>query len=340
MRYPLGHFWMAGAVSDPPGRGGLDPARGVDLRYYTNADGFSRPVARLGVENGLIWADGFLTVNDDQGRERLICHYAHMESLEKMLGHGLAIWEDDRQEFARVKELDLGTAKYFPGQAHVFRHTDGGVEHFYFGEVFPTSRVQVEFAKVMDPGRYEIWTCLEDSNTGGADRALRDSEGRLRFTWRSTGRPVDAGTEKKLVESGTVKLEEAHYLPVDVESGRPVLMHRGSVSWNVYRRRWVLIATQQGGTSALGEVWYSEAAEPTGPWRRTRKVVTHDRYTFYNPMHQAVFDESGGRYLYFEGTYANTFSGNPDATPRYDYNQVMYRLDLNDPRLARVRSAP
>jgi hypothetical protein len=29
------------------------------------------------------------------------------------------------------------------------------------------------------------------------------------------------------------------------------------------------------------------------------------------------------------------FSGNPDKTPRYDYNQVMYRLDLADPRLTR-----
>jgi hypothetical protein len=37
--------------------------------------------------------------------------------------------------------------------------------------------------------------------------------------------------------------------------------------------------------------------------------------------------------IYFEGTYTQTFSGNPEATPRYDYNQIMYRLDLDDPRL-------
>ena len=29
----------------------------------------------------------------------------------------------------------------------------------------------------------------------------------------------------------------------------------------------------------------------------------------------------------------HTFSGNPDQTPRYDYNQIMYRLDLADERL-------
>src|SRR5207237_2155347 len=38
--------------------------------------------------------------------------------------------------------------------------------------------------------------------------------------------------------------------------------------------------------------------------------------------------------IFFEGTYSHTFSGSPEPTPRYDYNQVMYRLDLADPRLA------
>ena len=39
--------------------------------------------------------------------------------------------------------------------------------------------------------------------------------------------------------------------------------------------------------------------------------------------------------LFFEGTYSHTFSGSAEsATPRYDYNQIMYRLNVNDPRLA------
>jgi hypothetical protein len=61
--------------------------------------------------------------------------------------------------------------------------------------------------------------------------------------------------------------------------------------------------------------------------------VTHDNYSFYNPKQHPQFDQDNGRLIYFEGTYTHTFSGNKDQTPLYDYNQVMYRLNLEDPRL-------
>ena len=72
----------------------------------------------------------------------------------------------------------------------------------------------------------------------------------------------------------------------------------------------------------------------SGPWVYARKIVTHDKYSFYNPKQHPMFDQENGRTIFFEGTYATTFSGNPDATPRYDYNQIMYQLELTDRRLA------
>lgn len=336
LRYPLGHFWMASATSELPGQGGLDPASGINLRYFMDAEGFSRPVCRLGVERGMIWADGFLVVPDETGRERLVCHYAHMESLDQMLGHGLALWNDERAEFERIKELDHADRRLFPGQAHPIRHRTEGTEYFLLGEVFPNVRVRAGFKAWLDPAAYEVWTCLEDGPAEQA-RVRRDALGQALYEWRPRGVPLDAAGERKLVEAGQLEAGEARFLPVDVETGKTVLLHRGTVRWNEFRRRWVLIATELGGTSPLGEVWYAEALEPTGPWRRARKIVTHDRYTFYNPVHHPFFDQDGGRVIYFEGTYANTFSGNPDATPRYDYNQIMYRLDLEHPQLGPAR---
>jgi hypothetical protein len=94
------------------------------------------------------------------------------------------------------------------------------------------------------------------------------------------------------------------------------------------------VFVEEGGKSSyLGEVWFAAADDPTGRWTTARKIVTHEKYSFYNPALHAFFDQEEGRYVYFEGTYTHTFSGNPDRTPRYDYNQVMYRLDLRDPRL-------
>jgi hypothetical protein len=337
MRYPLGHFWMAAAVSDLPSNGGLDPALGVNLRYFTDEEQFSRPVARLGVEKGMIWADGFLTLPDESGRQRLVCHYAHMQSLAKMLGHGLAVFNDEKAEFERLKTLDLEDRWRFPGQAHVIRHQDGGTDYIYFGEVFPSIRVRAEWKQYLDPTSYEAYTCIENGGTPTESTLARSADGRLCYEWKRKTKPVDGNVERQLIAVGHVKAEEAHFLPTDVDSGQPVLMHRGSVRWNEDRNRWIMIAGQSAGSSNLGEIWYAEATDLTGPWRRAKKIVTHDRCSFYNPVHHSFFDQDDGRVIYFEGTYTHTFSGNPVATPRYDYNQIMYRLNLDDPRLKPVR---
>jgi len=44
-------------------------------------------------------------------------------------------------------------------------------------------------------------------------------------------------------------------------------------------------------------------------------------------------EQAKGRLVYFEGTYTESYSGNPVITPRYNYNQIMYRMALDDPRL-------
>lgn len=90
-----------------------------------------------------------------------------------------------------------------------------------------------------------------------------------------------------------------------------------------------MIFTQYGGESSLlGEVWYSESPSPTGPWTTAKKIATHHQYSFYNPKIHPEFSDPDGKVLYFEGTYTTSFSGNPSPTPRYEYNQILYRLDL------------
>ena len=113
-----------------------------------------------------------------------------------------------------------------------------------------------------------------------------------------------------------------------------VTPHSGSIAWLPDRGRWAAVFMEAfGKPSGFGEVWYCEADSPFGPWSRAVKVVSHDDYTFYNPRIHPGFSTGHANWVFFEGTYTREFSGNKNPTPRYDYNQMLYRLDLDDPRV-------
>jgi hypothetical protein len=115
---------------------------------------------------------------------------------------------------------------------------------------------------------------------------------------------------------------------VDVESATALKGRPESVAWNEFRRQWIALAAHQPG-----EVWFAAADTPVGPWGYARRVAVHGDYNFYNLAQHSFFDQEGGRLVYFEGTYTDSFSAARTRTPRYNYNQIMYRLDLSDPRL-------
>jgi hypothetical protein len=100
-----------------------------------------------------------------------------------------------------------------------------------------------------------------------------------------------------------------------------------SVVWNEYRQRWILLSADSG------DVYYAEAMEPEGPYGSSVKIIHHEKYNFYNVATHTFFNQENGRVIYLEGTYTDSFSDAREKTPRYNYNQVMYRLLLDDPRL-------
>jgi hypothetical protein len=334
LKYPLGNFHTSGAVSELPGKGGLDPAAGVDFRYFTDTNGFCRAVAKLPGE-GIVWLDGLLVVPDASGSERLAAHYSRRKSLETQLEHGLAVWDEAAERFEKVRAFPDADSWRCP-QGQPVRVKAEGRDDFYFLLPDRAVRVPAQWSAVQDSARYEAFTCAAPA--GNKEAVDRDAAGAVRWTWRTNAPPVSQADERRWLKAGALRAGEARYQFRDVANGQTVEMHAGSVRWNEYRRRWVWIGVQQGGTSFLGEVWYAEAASPTGPWGKARKIVTHDRYSFYNPVQHAFFDQAGGRFVYFEGTYAQTFSGNPVATPWYDYNQILYRLDLASAELESVRA--
>ena len=80
--------------------------------------------------------------------------------------------------------------------------------------------------------------------------------------------------------------------------------------------------------AGITETWISEAPAPEGPWRKAVKVASHAPHSFYNPLQHPEFSQEEGRIIYFEGTYTTLFAKQAVPTPRFEYNQILYKLDL------------
>lgn len=322
--YPLGNFAVSGATSELPASGGLDPSVGVDLTYLVDESGFAKAMCPVPSE-GPKWLEGLMTVNE-AGRQRLVARYARIRDLGYAFEWGLAVFNDEKQVFERVAHFDLhGTIC----SAHPFRVRVAEADYYY---IFPTLRVKADLKHLADLGAYENFTCLagEVPADTSAPRLDRRPDGRLRYQWRPGLAPVTPDLQEEWIQAHHLKPEESWCWLHDVERGRPIHGSPigGSVCWNDFRQHWVMI-----GPGKPGEIWFAEADTPVGPWVYARRVISHEKYNFYNPTQHPFFDHQGGRIIYLEGTYADTFSAAPVPTPRYNYNQVMYQLRLDDPRL-------
>jgi hypothetical protein len=331
--YPLGNFATSGATSELPGKGGLDPAVGVDLTYFVDSSGFSKKMCP--VEGpGAVWMHWLTTIKDSSGTERLIGSYTRVKTLGEALERGLAVFNDSEKIFEPVVRFDIDTPFFPDGQS--FKATVNGLEYIYFdfSNRYPM-RVRADLNHIRDLSSYETFTCLKegaryDTVSIKIDRTIN---GKPAYNWKINTEPLNVDKEKYLLKKGVLNSDETWFHLCDFMTGDNIIPASCSVFWNEYRKKWVMVIQQIYGTSFLGEVWYAEADTPTGPWVYARKIVTHDKYSFYNVGQHPIFDQDKGRLIYFEGTYTETFSGNPVPTPRYNYNQIMYRLDLNDSRL-------
>jgi hypothetical protein len=260
----------------------------------------------------------------------MVAHFSRRPGLERAYEQGLMVYDDQRELFVPVKSLPVDeTWRMLHG--HPVHQQDEGQDYLLMGNPYLVTRVRATLDDVLYPERYESWSCVEPNADPAQARPQRDHAGELAYRWQSAP-PVTQQMERRWLAEGLVRAAELRAAASD----QRVEAHAGTVHWNAYRRRWILIATElsdrSDSPSMLGEVWYAEADGPQGPFRTAVRIVSHDKQTFYNPCHHPFFDQDQGRKVYFEGTYCNTFTASP-ATQRYNYNQVMYCLDLESPQL-------
>jgi hypothetical protein len=183
---------------------------------------------------------------------------------------------------------------------------------------------------MLDPSRWEGFTAIRQGTTD--DLVLR-SDGTLSYDWKPHT-VVITGTTGNIYNGGPIPDDQKLFGHAqEPNTGATFYPATTSTAWNPHRKRYVQIVEEVFGSSFLGEVWYNEADTPMGPWVYGRKIVTHDNYTFYNTRLHPFFNQQDGRFLFFEDTYTNTYLAGVTPTPRYNYNQVMYRLDVDDSRV-------
>ncbi|WP_237225668.1 hypothetical protein [Rubinisphaera sp. JC750] len=332
-QYPLGLFHVPGATTPLPSAAEVNVDRGLNFRYFTDEKGLARNSCEM-PGKGPTWIDGLTVLEDDAGNERMFAHFAKVRPSMETYERGLVEFDDNTNRFRQVRKLQLDNPLHPLG--HPVRVEEDGEDFIYFCSPFPYVRVPAAVESFLDPVQYEAFTCLVKNGESELPQVQRDMNGQPDYAWRKNGIPFDVKLTEALLNSGTLEEDDLVFSLRDSQSGKRIRVHNGSLSWNKYRKTWILIATELKGRSLLGEIWFAEATSPIGPWGKAVKVVTHDDYSFYNPKQHPEYAQKDGRIVYFEGTYTHTFSGNPVATPRYDYNQIMYRLNLDDPRLQRT----
>ena len=320
--YPLGNFHTTSATSPLPGKDSFSPDAGVPLNYFMSKSDRTRVRKMMPLhEPGVVWIFGVANIQGPDGKETIVGHYARLKGLGKLLEHGLARFDDEAGIFRRIRKLELEDKWRHP-RGNAIRVTVDGTEYLYFCQSFANVRVRAKYESFTDPTAYEalLWD-------------VKAKE----YQWQRDAAPTSQQEESRLIEDGVLPAEKARYFLRDVNTGKAVTLHRSSMAFNEYRQRWVLIGCQEGDRDApsyLGEIWYAEADSPEGPWHTAVKIASHPNYSFYNPRQHPFLAEEGGRIIYFEGTYTRQFSATKVPTPRYDYNQLMHRLDLDDERLS------
>jgi len=314
--YPLGLFNAAGATSilDPT------PEDGIDLDYFEGSDGFVHGVAPAFPE-GPVWLGGLISLSDTE----LWAHFINVTSDFSILNSGMVRWNDSASQFDAPFLWEPHHVAVPWGPAV---HTDMGSAPYVFYRSM--HRVPADPAAMGDPDNYQAWTPLRPDGLGGYDVDL-DSDGVALWEWRADAPMVDYHG----VDDGT--LPEPYspwHQAMEPDTGETPVLHQGGLSWNPVRGRWIHVYTESFGVSSLiGEIWYAEGDTPVGPWTWTRQIMSHDSYSFYNPIWHPWFASDGGERVLFEGTYTG-WLGTEDRTPRHDYNQFLYALELDDPALA------
>ncbi|MDR2345347.1 MAG: hypothetical protein LBE18_04705 [Planctomycetaceae bacterium] len=298
--YPLGIFHATAATTK------IDPFSTLELpvllsyKYFTDSNKKLRGVAVMPGE-GPTWLSGCVALPDKNGTERLVAVYAKIKPPLEVYEYGLCVWDDIKKSFEHLRT--------------VWRKKQN-----YSQDLSDSSLVK----PFVPEGHALLWT---------------DKQGKR---WVMFGNPFPILRCPATYEAWQNPDQWEQLIPletlVDAEKNLAVEPHSGSIVWSEFRKCWIAVFVQKfGKPAAFGEVWYAEScgSDPAAKkWGKAVKILSHGNYTFYNPYLHPESLASNCKVLFFEGTFSAMFADKPDIVPRYDYTQILYQIDLDNPALA------
>ena len=247
-RLPARQLPHPGATSELPGQGGSTPSSGVDLTYFVDEKtGFARPTAEtarqgphLALRPGRLprrgrAANGSSPATPRSGRTWRPTSTGSSPSTP-------------RRTPSRRSPRSRSTRALRPS-GHTFQRKEGGVDYLYYCTPYPLTRVRARLADLKDVTKYEGFSPLKTGTPRAARQVARRAPARPR---PRRPRPLRLAAEhggpharpRNRSSSASDSARERILDLRDVETGAFVYAHAGSVSWNAYRNRWVMIAVQ------------------------------------------------------------------------------------------------
>lgn len=314
LRNPIPNLKLSGATSELPSSGGLDPRIGINLDYVTGFFGVRR-LLRIDENVQAVKRNVFVT-EDSSGEQVLHAYYQLLDDGSRV-EHGILLWDESGKQFKIVKEFPSGM------KVRVCRNTiriqTEGREWFYLTCPHPIVRVPARPDLFQDPSRYETFAPLDEEGNWG---------------WQTQTETITNRDQPQLLESTSMTREDGLFHLTDVRTGQSILGMGGTVNWNEYRDKWIMVFTEALGRSKHGEVWYAEADSPLGPWVYARRIATHRQstrfareFTYAFPKLHSYFQKQKGETVFFSGTFGK-FLTESAPVPRYEMNEMMYGLDV------------
>ncbi len=249
--------------------------------------------------------DGLISVTGSDGQAHLLARYRLLSMAGATLEQGIAEFRKEGK-FEAIVRLGNEYEWQFP-QGQAVRVKTDGTEWIYFATPFCHVRVPANYEAIRSPTSYQALTLMEGAG---------------KLVWQQAVRPMTAEDEARWLQHEMLEASQARTQVRDAESRRRIELAGGSVRWNEFRKRWIMLAAR-----GLDEIWYAEAASAEGPWRRAVKVLDVPGCDIQRPSQHEFMDQEGGRIVYFEGCHSGM------GTPYYEGNQMLYRVDLSDARL-------